>query len=88
MFTLFVRRKMKNSNKARCSESNGRYKGLPQRYVHLVVSGHLIGLSPYVLSVRIRVHYGERVSPNRVRNYLRDSGINWREWKENGLRNT
>lgn len=72
------------SNKARCGIKNGRYKGLSINLQTFVLSGHLIGLSPYILSIRIKINHNIKVSPNRIRNFLRDYGINWRDWKRNG----
>jgi hypothetical protein len=72
------------NNKARNSYKNGRYKGIPKNLEIFIISGFLIGLSPYVLSIRIRINNKIKISPNRIRNFLRDYGINWRDWKKNG----
>ena len=72
------------NNKARYGIKNGRYKGLSINLQTFVLTGHLIGLSPYILSVRIKLNHNIKVSPNRIRNFLRDYGVNWRDWKQNG----
>lgn len=77
---------MKNK-KARIGPQNGRWKGIPVGIDLYIISGFLIGLSPYVLSIRIRISYGNYISPNRIRNFLKSKDIDWRDWKQNGKKN-
>jgi hypothetical protein len=78
---------MKN-NKARIGNKNGRYKGIPSGIDIYIISGFLIGLSPYILSVRINIGHKIKISPNRIRTFLKSKGIDWRNWKKNGIENT
>jgi hypothetical protein len=75
------------NKKARNGNKNGRWKGIPLYLEQMIITGFLIGLSPYILSRRIKFSYKENISPNRVRNFLKNKGINWKKWKENGEKN-
>jgi hypothetical protein len=70
------------SNKARYNQKNGRWKGIPFEIEPLIITSFLLGLSPYIISVRIRISYKDKISPNRIRNFLKSKNINWREWKK------
>jgi hypothetical protein len=73
--------------KARNGEKNGRWRGIPIDLETMIITGFLIGLSPYILSCRIKISHKIIISPNRIRNFLKYKGINWREWRENGKKN-
>ena len=75
------------NKKARIGPLNGRYKRIPIGIELYIISGFLIGLSPYILSVRIWIGHKEKISPNRIRNFLKSKNINWRDWKKNGKEN-
>jgi hypothetical protein len=70
------------SNKARHADKNGRWKGIPFEIEPLIITSFLLGLSPYIISVRIRISYKDKISPNRIRNFLKSKGISWRDWKK------
>jgi hypothetical protein len=73
--------------KARNGITNGRWKGIPLDLETMIITGFLIGLSPYILSCRIKISHKIKISPNRIRNFLTYKGINWKKWKENGEKN-
>jgi hypothetical protein len=73
--------------KARNGSQNGKWKGIPFYIQPMIITGFLIGLSPYVLSCRINISYKIKISPNRIRNFLKYKSIDWRKWKENGKKN-
>jgi hypothetical protein len=73
--------------KARNGIKNGRWKGIPLNLEVMIITGFLIGLSPYILSCRIKISHKIMISPNRIRNFLKYKGINWRDWKKNGEKN-
>ena len=75
------------NKKARNGPQNGRWKGIPIYLESMIITGFLIGLSPYILSCRIKVSYKIKVSPNRIRNFLKQKGIDCKSWKENGEKN-
>jgi len=75
------------NTKARQGSKNGRWKGIPFNIEPMIITGFLIGLSPYVLSCRINISYKIKISPNRIRNFLKYKSIDWRKWKENGKKN-
>ena len=75
------------NTKARNGSQNGRWKGIPIELETMIITGFLIGLSPYILSCRINYSYKNKISPNRIRNFLKNKGINWKKWKENGEKN-
>lgn len=74
-------------SKARNGIKNGRWKGIPINLEPMIITGFLIGLSPYILSCRIKISHKINISPNRIRNFLKDKEINWKKWKENGEKN-
>jgi hypothetical protein len=73
--------------KARNAIANGRWKGIPLNLEVMIITGFLIGLSPYILSCRIKISHKVIISPNRIRNFLTYRGINWKQWRENGEKN-
>jgi hypothetical protein len=73
--------------KARNGIANGRWKGIPLNLEVMIITGFLIGLSPYILSCRIKISHKVIISPNRIRNFLTYKGINWKKWRENGQKN-
>ena len=73
--------------KARNGVVNGRWKGIPLNLEIMIITGFLIGLSPYILSCRIKISHKVIISPNRIRNFLTYKGINWKQWRENGEKN-
>lgn len=75
------------NKKARNGSKNGRWKGIPIDLETMIITGFLIGLSPYILSCRIKVSYKINVSPNRIRNFLKDKGIDYKKWREYGQKN-
>jgi hypothetical protein len=75
------------NKKARNGHQNGRWKGIPIELETMIITGFLIGLSPYILSCRIKVSYKIKISPNRIRNFLKQKGIDCKSWKENGEKN-
>ena len=75
------------NKKARNGPKNGKWKGVPIELETMIITGFLIGLSPYILSCRIKVSYKIKISPNRIRNFLKQKEIDWRNWKENGQKN-
>ena len=70
------------SNKSRIGQKNGRWKGIPFNIESLITTSFLLGMSPYIISVRIHMSYKIKISPNRIRNFLKSKGINWHDWKK------
>lgn len=75
------------NKKARNGSQNGKWKGVPDHLEPMIITGFLIGLSPYILSCRIMISHEMKISPNRIRNFLKYKGINWKKWKEYGEKN-
>jgi hypothetical protein len=74
-------------SKSRKGSQNGRWKGIPINIETMIITGFLIGLSPYILSCRINISYKIKISPNRIRNFLKYKNIDWKKWKQNGEKN-
>ena len=70
------------SNKSRIGQKNGRWKGIPFNIESLITTSFLLGMSPYIISVRIHMSYKIKISPHRIRNFLKSKGINWHDWKK------